>query len=278
MNQCESYLTLMMQVLDGEASQEEIQALHAHLSECEACRSRYESYLAVDAAVKSTEEEPPEQLTAAIMNSIRREKPQPGHWLRRYRFTAIAAVLALVVLVGAKVTRSVPSDASGAAADHMENAVTEDMVAAEEELEPQEAPMMAALQEAPAEAAPETAAEAPVPELAEKLEDGQNFGAAGSLEEKAAYGSEEGDASFWACTEAVRKAGYSGRVLYVKDASREDLERLFPDMTEIVLEGGFVVYEIQESDVETVQAQFSVPADYVSESDSEEHFFIYLAQ
>ena len=291
MKACEEYVALMMLSMDGEASQEELNALHDHLEKCDACRALYERYLEIDAAISETEVEPPDQLHAAIMNSIHRERArnQSAQWLKRYRFTAVAAVLALVVLVGAKVTMNVSQEDSGAA-------VAEDMIAAEEELEPQEAPMMAALQEAPAAPAEDGVAEAaaeaveapaqtpgPVesPETqttakasAEQMADAASGITAGETE----LGSGGDGTSFLTCTEAVRKAGYSGRVLYIKNASREDLERAFPDMTEIVLEDGIVIYEIKESELETAETQFDVASDYSSESDADGRYFIYLAK
>ena len=288
MKACEEYVALMMLSMDGEVSQEELNALHDHLEKCGACRALYERYLEIDAAISKTEVEPPDQLHAAIMNSIHRERArnQPAQWLKRYRFTAVAAVLALVVLVGAKVTMNVSQGDSGAA-------VAEDMIAAEEKLEPQEAPMMAALQEAPAAPAEGGEAEATaaetIEETAEAPEAEEPIGVQSNAKAEAAQvagktvgetdsgGSEDG-ASFLTCTEAVRKAGYSGRVLYIKNASREDLERAFPDMTEIVLEDGIVIYEIKESELETAETQFDVASDYSSESDADGRYFIYLAK
>ena len=290
MRACEEYVTLMMLSMDGEASQEELNALHDHLEKCDACRALYEQYLEIDAAMNESEVESPEQLHAAIMNSIRREQArnQPGQWLKRYRFTAVAAVLALVVLVGAKVTMNAPKGDSGAAA-------AEDMAAAEEALEPQEAPMMAALQEAPAAPAEggeaEAAAAEPIEETAAAPEAEEPIGVQSTAREDTAqvadtvagkaaretdFGSGEDDTSFLACTEAVRRAGYSGRVLYIKNASREELERAFPDMTEIDLEDGIVIFEIKESELETAETQFDVASDYSSESDEYGRYFIYL--
>lgn len=105
MKACESYIMLMNQCMDGEATQEEAANLHAHLAECEACRTLYDFYTAMDQAIRDNIEEPPEQLTAAIMNGIRKEKKQnqPKQLFRRYRFTAMAAVAAVIVLVAAKV-------------------------------------------------------------------------------------------------------------------------------------------------------------------------------
>lgn len=242
MKACEEYAVLMMLSMDGEASQEELEALHAHLEECDACHALYERYLEIDTAIKEAEVEPPEQLHTAIMNHIQREKTQnqPLRWLKRYRFTAVAAVLALVVLVGAKVTTNVPKGESGAA-----EAVAEDMAAAEEALEPQEAPMMAALQEAPAAPAKEgqadaaAAAEEPAaaPEAAESLETqtteqaeaAQVAGAAaGNAAGETDFGNSEDGASFLECTDAMQRAGYSGRIMCIRDASREKLEQMFP--------------------------------------------------
>lgn len=210
------------------------------------------------------------------MNGICQEKPRVGHWLHRYRFTAIAAVAALVVLVGARVTWNTPSGKSGAAADHMENAAAAEMEVAEDALEPQEAPQMAAFQEAPAEPAAEVAAEEPALQPAENPDGGQNFGADASLKEETVYSSEENAPSFPECIKALQEAGYSGHVMYLTDVSREKLEQVVPDMREIALEDGLVAYEIGESDAAVVQTRFPVSEDRVSGTDSEEHYFIFL--
>lgn len=286
MKACEEYLISMMQVLDGEASPEEETALHAHLAECTACRALYESYRAIDIGIKTTEEEPPEQLTAAVMNCIRRERTQnhPKTLLKRFRFTAIAAAAAVIVLVAAKIgdrnsmkfsgiqsfgttagTEAADAAAAPAEAPEMAAEFHEGGGLYDESFEKIEtdtaAPQKAAPVPAPAaEAEPAIMAEVEEPEAAEEN----------------AMPTDDGDTEFSECIEQLQNTGYSGTVLYMKDVSSEELAQTFPNMTTLTLDGGFVLYEIQETDLETALTQFSVVDDYSLGTDVPLRYFIYL--
>lgn len=286
MKACEEYVTLMMLSIDGEASREEADSLHAHLEECTACRALYAQYMSIDEALKGAAEEPPEQLHTAIMNSIQEEKTQnqPRGWLKRYRFTALAAVAALVILAAAKfggvslfrdgasgavknqtmmdtgaaLTEAAPEMAAEFHADGeftgeaVEN--TEAAATAEQKTAPVPEP-------APAAAVPEEACEAP-----EEI-----VSAEGKVNAESGAG-----VGFAECTEAIRNAGYSGTVLGVQNAGPDELKQAFPDMKELTLENGLIIYEIQQEDLQTVLIQFQVPVEYALESDAESRYFIYL--
>lgn len=103
MSACEEYLDRIMRSIDGETTPQEEAELQAHLSSCEPCRTLYQCYQAVDQGILTTEEEPPKQLHSAIMRSIHQDQEtyHPKSWLRRGRFTMIAAAAAVVlILVG----------------------------------------------------------------------------------------------------------------------------------------------------------------------------------
>ena len=241
MKACEEYVALMMLSMDGEASQEELNALHAHLDECEACRILYESYMVVDAAVQATEEEPPEQLTAAIMRSIEHEttKKQPRQWLRRYRFTALAAVAAVIVLVSAKIGEGISFRADTTMAS----------AAAEAAAEPAEAPQarfgaVAAQAETVEAAIPDAAAEAPM--SAELKESGETAGGAvDTPEAKAELPAEASSAIFTdAQILAMEEAGFHGIAARTSDIDEAGLWSLFPDARSISLSTGETVYQV----------------------------------
>ena len=95
---CETYIDMMLDSLEGELTLEQETELKEHLNTCESCRSLYETYRNIDAAVFSLEE-PPASLKDSVMEAISREnqsKKQKN--LKRYRFTAIAACAAIAIL------------------------------------------------------------------------------------------------------------------------------------------------------------------------------------
>ena len=238
---CEAYIDLMMKSIDGEASEEETAALHAHLAECEVCRGLYESYLAVDNAVNSTEEELPEQLTYAIMNSIRREQAQnrPKAWLRRYRFTAIAAVAAVVILAAAKLGEnvSVKSDLTDTGADMV--------AAAQAETVAEEAAEFRSGDAAPAEA---------MEEAIEMPADAEGIAAEKAMPSKAQAEDQytQSGSEFFseARIEAMEEAGFYGAAIRISNMSSWQLKELMPDILEIELSTGDTAYQAESDAVD----------------------------
>ena len=271
MQACEAYIELMMQVIDGEATQQEEAALHAHLEQCETCRRLYEAYRAVDQSLQSAQEEPPEQLTAAIMNGIRAEKAQPKRWFQRYRFTMIAAAAAVVILVSAKIGGNYVKLAAN---------TTEDTTAAAAAEAPAEPEIAAEFRsgtdrtEAPEAAMEDVAAPAEEPaELAEAaVEEAGGEGAQTSAEQHF-YASEEtgeipgGDGFDAARIEAMEKAGYSGAALTVSGIDGAELEQLLPEAKEITLDSGEIAYEADKGAVDALVAQGKLNVAATHESD-----------
>ena len=73
MNTCEHYRLQISQLLDGELPEAQQQTLRAHLHTCPDCQRVYEDFLTLQAAVRGTAAEPPADLTARIMQQVRRE-------------------------------------------------------------------------------------------------------------------------------------------------------------------------------------------------------------
>ena len=110
MNVHEQMQERISMLLDGALSPEEETALRAHLAECPDCAAFYEAFSTLSSFVGGDLEEPPESLRANVMAKLRRDEirrrsargPARG-WIG---LAAIAAVLALVILVGPALRRS----------------------------------------------------------------------------------------------------------------------------------------------------------------------------
>lgn len=77
MNTCEHYRLQISQLLDGELPEAQQQTLRAHLHTCPECQRVYEDFLTLQAAVRGTAAEPPDDLTARIMQQVHLE-PVPA--------------------------------------------------------------------------------------------------------------------------------------------------------------------------------------------------------
>lgn len=77
MNTCEHYRLQISQLLDGELPEAQQQPLRAHLHTCPDCQRVYADFLTLQAAVRGTAAEPPDGLTARIMQQVRLE-PVPA--------------------------------------------------------------------------------------------------------------------------------------------------------------------------------------------------------
>ena len=73
MSNCMHYQQQISQLLDGELPAEQAQTLRAHLRTCPDCRRVYDDFLSLQAAVRDAAAEPPADLTARIMQQVRRE-------------------------------------------------------------------------------------------------------------------------------------------------------------------------------------------------------------
>lgn len=73
MSSCIHYQQQISHMLDGELPAEQAQTLRAHLHTCPDCRRVYDAFLFMQAAVRDAAAEPPADLTARIMQQVRRE-------------------------------------------------------------------------------------------------------------------------------------------------------------------------------------------------------------
>lgn len=97
MSDCTKYNTLISAAVDGELDIDEKAQLEAHLRSCGQCRSYLEIMRKMSEALRDSAEEPPEKLSEWIMADVKL------HNSRRIfgaygRYTALAAVICLVIL------------------------------------------------------------------------------------------------------------------------------------------------------------------------------------
>lgn len=273
MNACESYIDLIMRSIDRETTPQEEAQLQSHLEQCAACRALYDTYRALDAGIAATEEEPPENLTRAVMNSIRAEQRErsPKHLLKRFRFTAIAAAAAVIVLVFARFQPSVTSVTSDSANTAISTAETVPQVEAElwaaEDVSEGQAAAVARSGELLEEAVEEPAAEEEcMPEEAEMPMEMPMAAAGADTVTAAEDGFEE--ISLPQVAETLQAMGLYGDVLLVRTDGGQALTDLLPEAKAIVLETGALVYEVPADAVELAVTAGELTVSDCAESDT----------
>ena len=95
MKHCEDYTALISAAVDGVLTPGEERLLHEHLSQCPDCLAIYQEMLAIHDAFDGWEENPPADLTGAVMGRIRRERKRN----RRRRFLPVAAAAACCAFI-----------------------------------------------------------------------------------------------------------------------------------------------------------------------------------
>ncbi len=104
MANCEFYLELMSQSLDGELSQQAHQALKEHLNQCADCRFLYQQLQEVHCQLSSLEkQEVPEGFAQGVMDRVRtleQQSTQPKiiPLLKRPQFRALGSIAACALL------------------------------------------------------------------------------------------------------------------------------------------------------------------------------------
>lgn len=101
----EDYLELISRAIDNDLTESERVELQAHLAVCEECREYYEFLSRADHTLQENLAEPPEGLHGAIMNAVHSEQKNasPKQFFKKYRFTAVAAAAALIIMAAAYV-------------------------------------------------------------------------------------------------------------------------------------------------------------------------------
>ena len=238
MRSCEQYIADMNLSIDGLLEPEQERALQAHLAQCAKCRSLYQSYQDIQAAILESEVEPPKGLTHSVMERIHGEKTRhsPKATLKRMRFTLVAAVIALVVVATGKYI-SIPSvemstkssvPTAEAAVDAGDGAAFAPRVAA---YSPEDLPNEAAVQadEPMLGAAPD----------ASQMETAED--STGILETIQAQ---------------LDAQGQQGSVYLLSDDAVE-IQRLLPHVEAIRLSSGITVYKVRTDDYEAVRTELT---------------------
>ena len=130
MSECDRYLEMISQLVDGELPEPQKTELLAHLDGCANCRRVYDAFSAISLSLGETAA--PEGFAEGVMAAVR---TQGGHGSRRakkpgksqVRYMALAACIVLAVL--ATVRLALPSGKSGAASgetSQRENSAAED--------------------------------------------------------------------------------------------------------------------------------------------------------
>lgn len=97
MQDCAYMQELISRMIDGELDADEQAVLAKHLEDCPACRTMYDAFNAVSAALGEDLEEPPESLRENVMAEIRREQIRKKNRPIWKTVLAVAAVLALAL-------------------------------------------------------------------------------------------------------------------------------------------------------------------------------------
>lgn len=112
---CDQYLELMSQALDGSLSPKDQAELNAHLAGCPGCRALFEALSQQSEALRSLDCSVPEDLHQKIMGSLPPQQParRKGKVLHFRRWAALAACAALAVALGvAQPWRDTPGTAA----------------------------------------------------------------------------------------------------------------------------------------------------------------------
>lgn len=261
MKACPDYIDLMMRSLDREAAPEEEKQLRDHLAQCEACCALYETYQQINAGLAASEEEPPETLHRAVMRSIQSEKRQhgPAAWLHRFRFTAVAAVAAVLVLIFA---RFVPADTT-VVQSAASTARSADVAVPSVEAELR--PAAAEGETLDTAAVAEETAEEPVE--AEELSPEYDGAVAATVREGGL------DAELNRLVSALHDAGLQGDVCIISGITTEDLEQILSAFAVKKLDSGEIVYEADQAEVRSAVESGVLNVDAMNQ---EEGQFSYL--
>lgn len=278
MKACETYVDLMMRSIDRDTTPQEEAELQAHLADCETCRRLCAAYQALETQLAATDEAPPDTLKDAVMNSIRAEKRQrsPKHLLGRFRFTAVAAVAAVLILVFSRTGVNIASNNSRASQTAMDTAAAPQAAA---EFRAGDTTMQTETAKAAADV-PEAAYE--IAEEVESLE--ITADADGDLPPEAAQDNSVASSDAVEAplsplaeqAEALHAMGLYGDILQVSGLTEEALFALFPEITATALESGDVVYQVSLTYANTAAAagEINIVQTYDDESDSDMCFIL----
>ena len=95
MSECEKYIEMISELVDGELTQQQEAELRTHIDMCADCARVYEAFSGISDAIADELVMPPETLAKGIMYKIKvQNKSGAGKRFAFGRFTAFAACLA----------------------------------------------------------------------------------------------------------------------------------------------------------------------------------------
>lgn len=272
MSACENQIEKILLSIDGELDDIQEKELQEHLAVCDGCRSLYLTYQNIQKGINDMNEEAPEGLTRSVMSAIRQEKEKstPVYFLKRARFTLIAAAACLVLVFAgrnldfsADTTSAETAAATGAVA---EAAFEAQMPMTETALIPAYDPETEAA--AVAEEEMETAAETftIAPRIGEETADEEvdaDFSVGGDLDE------------IRLLLEMLEQAGYTGDLVQLKDTTEEAVYERFPACEKVELSDGTTVYRVPWAAFDAVADQMNY-GHVFSTSVAGEYAFLWL--
>ena len=128
MPDCEKYFDLISAYIDGELTASEEAELQTHLASCSHCRAVYDALAGLSGQLRSSLEEPPEDLAQNVMSAVRAECGYPlagvsGEKKKRrnviFRRTALAAACVAVVILAVPTLSKFGRMGSSGSADNM---------------------------------------------------------------------------------------------------------------------------------------------------------------
>lgn len=224
MSACAEYIEQILLSVDQGLDDEQEKQLQEHLAVCDGCRSLYMTYQNIQSGINAMEEEPPEGLAGAVMGAIRQEKEKtaPVYFLKRARFTLIAAAACLVlVLAGRNLDFSADTTAAGAASGAVEAAA---------EAEMPEAALIPAYD-------PETETYSIAPRMGEQTTEAD-------VETDAEFGVGDGLDEIRRILSLLEQQGYMGDLVQLKDTTEDMVLEAFPECHRLELSEGTVVYMV----------------------------------
>ena len=280
MRTCESYIADMNLSIDGLLDEAQEQALQAHLAVCPKCRSLYQSYQNINAAILEAEVEPPKGLSHSVMEKIHQEKTKnkPRAILGRMRFTLAAAVIALAVLAAGKYL-GVPGDNVSSDTTQLEAGAAAEAPGAAENQAAGEAALAA-----PPKAGASTDqqdAEAETAEDAETQDAGAEYMVGAAAEEPfdpaVQYAeTDTSDTLLDTAMEELEALGYQGTLLEVS-ATEDTVYELLPSAQPIALSNGDTVYQVSQSDYNGIMDQLPSVGGAVMDSEADtDETYVYL--
>lgn len=119
---CKKFRLMADEYIEGELTAAEMREFEAHIAECEDCRKEFEELRALKGAIRSSEEEMPEELHSRIMASIESEpKKKPRRKAAFFRGAAISVACVMLCLSATLAITLIPMWRSGTGGEGLPN-------------------------------------------------------------------------------------------------------------------------------------------------------------